>query len=83
MPKLRTLLSSWSPRESNQVVDLLTDWRPLLPEWVMQNLLDQLVMPKLQNELDNWDPTTDVVPIHKWVHPWLPLMGECVCVGKA
>lgn len=76
MPKLRRLLSSWSPRTSDHVVDLLTGWRHLLPEWILQNLLDQLIMPKLQSELENWNPTTDVVPIHKWIHPWLPLMDK-------
>jgi tuftelin-interacting protein 11 len=76
MPRLRQELSSWSPRTSNKMVDLLGDWRPLLPEWIMQNVVDQLIVPKLQTELDQWNPTTDVVPIHKWIHPWLPLLGD-------
>lgn len=24
--------------------------------------------------MDNWNPLTDTVPIHSWIHPWLPLM---------
>lgn len=75
MPKLRRVLSSWSPRVCDPLIDLLECWKPLLPGWVLQNILDQLVMPKVQNEAENWDPTTDVVPIHKWIHPWLPLVG--------
>lgn len=23
--------------------------------------------------MDNWNPLTDTVPIHSWIHPWLPL----------
>lgn len=76
MPKLRRCIFSWSPRVCDPLVDLLSVWQTLLPGWVMQNIQDQLVLPKLQSELDNWDPTTDIVPIHKWIHPWLPLMGE-------
>ena len=33
------------------------------------------IMPKLQTEVEKWDPLTDTVPIHSWIHPWLPLMG--------
>lgn len=29
-------------------------------------------MPPLQ--VESWNPLTDTVPIHSWVHPWLPLM---------
>ena len=30
----------------------------------------------IQHEVDNWDPTTDTMPIHSWIHPWLPIMSE-------
>ena len=76
MPKLREVLTGWSPRDCTSLVDLLEGWRELLPPWVLQNILDQLVLPRIQAEQENWDPTTDVVPIHKWIHPWLPLMGK-------
>lgn len=25
-------------------------------------------------EVESWNPLTDTVPIHSWIHPWLPLM---------
>lgn len=25
-------------------------------------------------QVDNWNPLTDTVPIHSWIHPWLPQM---------
>ncbi len=76
MPKLRSTLSHWSSRQCAPVVDLLEAWMPLLPTWIMNNILDQLVLPRLQSEVETWDPTTDPYPIHAWVHPWLPLMGQ-------
>ena len=78
LPKLRTLMLSWSSRVCDPMVQLLEYWCPLLPSWIMENILDQLVLPKLQVEQEAWDPTTDIMPIHKWIHPWLPLMGKCV-----
>lgn len=47
---------------------------PILPQWIVNNILDQLVIPKLVQEVRIWDPVTDTVPIHTWVHPWIPLM---------
>lgn len=51
-------------------------WKPLLPQWIVENIFDQLVMPKLQSEVQSWNPVTDMVPIHTWVHPWIPLIDE-------
>ena len=83
MPNLRRELVSWIPRTtSDKIISLLEDWRPLLPPWVMDNIVDQLVLPRLQSELESWDPTTDVIPIHQWIHPWLPIMGEWVGLGE-
>ena len=78
MPRLRQTLSTWSPRNCSPLIELLDVWRPLLSDWVYDNILDQLVMPKLQSEVEAWDPTTDTVPIHRWIHPWLPLMRKLV-----
>lgn len=37
--------------------------------------MDQLIMPKLTREVDHWNPRVDTMPIHAWVHPWLPVLG--------
>lgn len=51
-------------------------WNPVLPQWIMDNIRDQLVLPRLQAEVDSWNPLTDTVPVHAWIHPWLPLLGK-------
>jgi tuftelin-interacting protein 11 len=76
MPKFRHTLSSLSLLEFSSVIDLLELWMPLLPMWQMENILEQMIMPRLQHGVQNWDPTTDTVPLHTWVHPWLPLMEK-------
>lgn len=58
------------------MVDLMEEWTPLLPPWILDNVLDQFLMPKIQAEVDSWDPTTDTVPIHSWIHPWLPILSK-------
>ena len=51
-------------------------WKDLMPLWMWNNVLDQLVLPKLQNDVELWDPLTDSVPLHSWLHPWLPFLGQ-------
>ncbi|CAO2629058.1 Tuftelin-interacting protein 11 [Lemmus lemmus] len=74
MPFVRNVVAQWQPRNCDPMVDFLDSWAPIIPVWILDNILDQLIFPKLQKEVDNWNPLTDTVPIHSWIHPWLPLM---------
>lgn len=51
-------------------------WKAILPEWIVENIYDQLIMPKISKEVSDWNPLTDTVPIHLWIHPWIPLLGK-------
>ncbi|XP_071056718.1 septin-interacting protein 1 [Onthophagus taurus] len=74
VPVVRSCISVWRARDCDPLIYLLEAWKPLLPVWLMDNVLDQYVMPKLIAEVQSWDPLTDTVPIHTWVHPWIPLL---------
>ncbi|XP_022103603.1 tuftelin-interacting protein 11-like isoform X2 [Acanthaster planci] len=76
MPQFRRAISNWNMRECDPIIELLENWLPLLPQWLLNNILDQLIYPRLQETVDEWNPVADVVPIHAWLHPWLPLMGD-------
>ena len=39
-------------------------------------MLEQIVLPKLQADVELWNPLTDPTPIHAWLHPWLPPLGN-------
>ena len=58
------------------MVDLVDAWLSILPDWIAENILDQLILPKIYREVDVWDPLTDVVPIHAWIHHWLPCLSS-------
>ncbi|XP_078713572.1 tuftelin-interacting protein 11 isoform X1 [Lampetra fluviatilis] len=75
MPCVRSAVVRWQPRACEPMVDMVEHWMEFLPPWILNNVLEQLIFPKLQREVENWNPLTDTVPIHAWIHPWLPLMG--------
>jgi tuftelin-interacting protein 11 len=70
------LSSEWTVRQPDRLIDCLERWKSCLPLWIMDNILDQLIFPLLYREVDAWNPLTDSIPIHSWLHPWLPLMSD-------
>jgi len=61
---------------TERCVELMGRWSRLVPKFMMDNILEKMILVKLVWECEAWDPLSDVVPIHIWVHPWLPLLKE-------
>lgn len=77
MPVIRnTIMNNWNVRYPDALIRMLEEWHPLMPEWMMANILDKFVYPKLQVEVENWNPLMDMMAIHIWIHPWLPMMAD-------
>ncbi len=76
MPPVRRAIISFSIRNSESIIDFVDTWSPLLPQWIYDNMLQQLILPKLNKEVDEWNPLTDTMPIHRWMHPWLPYLKD-------
>ncbi|XP_076299208.1 septin interacting protein 1 [Lasioglossum baleicum] len=74
MPSIRGAVQQWACRQPDPLIELIEIWMPLLPGWILENILDLLILPKLTLEVEEWNPLTDTVPIHTWIHPWLPLL---------
>ncbi|RZB66647.1 sip1/TFIP11 interacting protein [Asbolus verrucosus] len=74
MPVMRICVSTWNPKDCDPMINLIETWMPSLPQWILDNIYDQLIMPRIQAEVNVWNPLTDTIPIHVWIHPWIPLL---------
>jgi len=58
------------------MLEVIELWNMLLPGWIYANILDQMILPKINEGVEAWDPMSDNIPIHAWIHPWLPILGN-------
>ncbi|PWN29916.1 TFP11-domain-containing protein [Jaminaea rosea] len=76
LPKVRSAINNdWKPHHPTAVVALLTAWRPLLPRYIWDNVADQVLLPKLQRAVSDWEPKAAKASLHHIIFPWLPLLG--------
>jgi tuftelin-interacting protein 11 len=80
LPPLRTFISrDWDCKNRPHVmVDLVEAWKSVWNEDVLHHVLYELVLRKLAHHVEAWDAFTDEVPLHSWLHPWLPLMSHAL-----
>ncbi|KHN87809.1 Septin and tuftelin-interacting protein 1 -like protein [Toxocara canis] len=77
MPSIRRAALRWNPRDdANSMLTVIGKWLSLLPIWMRENLLEQVIIPRISSQVDEWNPLADHVPIHTWMHPWLDVMGD-------
>mmetsp|Transcript_60143 Transcript_60143/g.167812 ORF Transcript_60143/g.167812 Transcript_60143/m.167812 type:complete len:789 (+) Transcript_60143:114-2480(+) len=79
LPRLRHALMSWSPRDYEPCIRLVESCREELPPKVAESVVRDVVLQRLQAEVESWDPRVDAAPIHVWIHPWLPLLNGQLC----
>jgi tuftelin-interacting protein 11 len=81
MPPVRSALNNtWRPSSSSghtsaAAIALLEAWTPLLPRFIYDNLLDQLLLPKLRAAVAEWEPRSKT-PLSTIIFPWLPVLGD-------
>ena len=77
MPAVRSSVLAWDVTEPDGAIAFSEAWREVLPGWIMANVREQLILPRLQRQIEAWaaEDKTKAAPLHTWLHPWLPLVA--------
>ncbi|CED85189.1 Tuftelin-interacting protein TIP39, contains G-patch domain [Phaffia rhodozyma] len=77
LPKVRSAINNdWQPTNAEPAVQLIKSWTPLLPLFMHDNILDQLILPKLNKSITEWKPRKGGASLQSIVFPWLPFLGK-------
>lgn len=88
MPRVRSAINNaWQPSDPTPILVLYSSWQSsgLLPDFVSDNMLDQLILPKLKRAVSDWIPprrgkskstTTTAATLHHILFPWLEYAGS-------
>lgn len=67
--------NSWDANDAAPAIALFAAWEKILPPFIRDNILDQLILPKVSKAMAEWSPKTGNAPLHTIVFPWLPFAG--------
>lgn len=78
IPALRRCVSNdWHDAyDTDNVVSLFTTARILISTVQFEQLVEMVLLPKLQQAEDEWTPSGILPPIHHLLLPWLPLLKD-------
>ncbi|KAI4147162.1 MAG: hypothetical protein LQ340_005673 [Diploschistes diacapsis] len=78
-PVRNAIVNTWNVEDPIPLSTLIDTWQPLLPPFVLSNIIDQLLLPRLSVALSEWKPRrssksqrrSHSQPPHIWLFPWL------------
>eukprot|EP00933_Yihiella_yeosuensis_P031528 TRINITY_DN250_c1_g3_i2.p1 TRINITY_DN250_c1_g3~~TRINITY_DN250_c1_g3_i2.p1 ORF type:complete len:814 (-),score=228.35 TRINITY_DN250_c1_g3_i2:214-2655(-) len=76
LPKLRNAMSEWSPRDCDTCIRLVECLKKVVQKSTADSIAAEAILPRLMAEVESWDPRTDRMLPHLWLHPWLPVLGQ-------
>lgn len=82
LPPVRSAITTWDVYDPGRLIALIEAWQPVLPPFILANVIDQLVVQRLKDAVVAWKPSTSrrrskhVHPPHVWLFPWLQYLDE-------
>ena len=83
LPPVRTAITQeWDVRDPTPLLNLIDAWKPVLPTFILANVIDQLVVKRLTDAVMAWNPmkqrkkNSHTQPPHVWLFPWLQYLDD-------
>jgi tuftelin-interacting protein 11 len=84
LPKVRyAITNDWNVYEPAGLISLIEAWKPLLPDFISDSLINTQIVHRLSSALQSWNPRASArakkaarAPLpHSWLFPWLPYLS--------
>ena len=81
-PVRRAITQEWDAQDPAPMLRLVELWKPMLPPFILANVVDQLITQRLSDTLATWNPMksrsrkSHTQPPHLWLIPWLQYLDE-------
>lgn len=79
LPKVRTAITNeWDPHSPDSLLTLVEQWEPLLPHFIYDEVMNNLISTKLSAAVQAWNPrkkSSRSLP-HTWLFPWLRFLSD-------
>lgn len=74
-PPVRSWIhNEWRVKEPSILISFLEVWNDFISDYCKEELIDNMIIPRIERKLDDWSPKTDSVPVQTWIQPWLLLI---------
>lgn len=77
-PKVRSAITNtWDVHDPSPLQALLEAWEGLIPSFIHSQIMDKLIVPKLDEAVAAWNPKKKRLasPPHLWLFPWLQFLA--------
>lgn len=83
LPKVRSAITNeWDAYDPSPMLNLIDEWKEVLPQFIKEIVIDQVVTSKLSERFRSWKPNSTrkpnvkIPPAHIWLFPWLEHLGS-------
>lgn len=73
LPSVSSAVTQWDVKEPHPMTHLLETWKPVLPPFVANRVLEQVTR-KLSTSVHEWNPRKFKKSPHTWIVEWLPYL---------
>lgn len=67
---IKLLSNVWNVKEFERITNTIEEYKDIFPFFIKEYLLGSVVLPKLFEAIDSWQPAADKVLINEWIFPW-------------
>ena len=75
------MINDWNVKSKTEAITctkLIRNVKDIFMKETFIDLVEMSILPKINNAVKTWSPTSDIIPIHEWILPWVNVIGRSI-----